>query len=124
MEKDYRRELKRVTDIRLYVNIYQIQRKYAALIGLLEKCYQYTGRPEKALQVLNKLAKKNFVFNFGVDPYATMAWIYHRNRTYSQEKYPFLKPTIEENVSTASIYTDSILIANRRNYRLVSQCVS
>ena len=121
LDKDFGRALRRTTDIRVYINTYQLQRKYAALIGLLEKCYQYTGQPDKALKVLRDLVKKDFVFNFGVDPYATISWIYHRNRTYSQEKFPFLKGSIEANVREASKYADSIKIVDRRNNRFVRQ---
>ena len=121
MEKDFSRQLKRTTDIRVYINIYRMQQKYCAMIGLLEKCYQYTGKPDMAIKVLRRLAKKNLVFTFGVDPYATLSWIYHRNRTYSPEKYPFLKGTIEENVRLASKFADSINIVDRRNYRYVKQ---
>ncbi len=124
LEKDFYRQLRRSTNISVYINTYQYQRKYAVLIDLLEKCYQYTAQPEKAIETVRKLIKKDFVFNFGVQPYATLSWIYHRNRTYSQDKYPFLKPTIMDNVLTASKYADSILITNRKNKRYVSQWFS
>ncbi|HHP7240803.1 MAG TPA: hypothetical protein ACFCUD_03980 [Cyclobacteriaceae bacterium] len=124
LEKDFYRQLRRSTNLSVYINTYQYQRKYAVLIDLLEKCYQYTAQPEKAIETVRKLIKKDFVFNFGVQPYATLSWIYHRNRTYSPEKYPFLKSTIMDNVLTASKYADSILITNRKNKRYVSQWFS
>lgn len=124
LEKDFYRQLRRSTNISVYINTYQYQRKYAVLIDLLEKCYQYTAQPEKAIETVRKLIKKDFVFNFGVQPYATLSWIYHRNRTYSQDKYPFLKSTIMDNVLTASKYADSILITNRKNKRYVRQWFS
>ncbi|MEQ9425589.1 MAG: hypothetical protein RJQ09_14285 [Cyclobacteriaceae bacterium] len=121
MDKDYSRELRRTTDLFVYINTYQYQRKYAVLIDLLEKCYQYTNEPDKAIGVIRKLIKKDFVFNFGVQPYASLSWIYHRNRTYKPDKYPFLKNSIEENVQLASKFADSIKITTRKNQRYIRQ---
>ncbi|HNP17623.1 MAG TPA: hypothetical protein PKL31_04235 [Fulvivirga sp.] len=124
MDKDYKRELQRTTNIGSYINVYQLQRKYVVLVDLLARSNQYVGQPEKSLVVLRKLIDKDFVFNFGAEPYATMAWIYHRNRIYSPEKYSFLKNSIEENVHLASKFADSILIVNKKNRQFINQWFS
>ncbi len=121
METDFRRELTRSTDLYVYINTYQLQRKYAILIDLLEKSYQYVERPDLAIEAARKLIERNFVFNFGADPYATISWIYHRNRTYGPDRFDFLMPSIEENVRMASRFADSIKIVDRRNRRYVRQ---
>lgn len=115
LEKDYPRKLKRTTNINVYINSYLFQRKYAILIYLLSQSYQHVDRPGEAIKVVRRLQKRGFVCNFGINAYATISWIYLRNRMYGPEKYEFLKPTIEENLETASKYADSIKNSDRRN---------
>lgn len=115
LEKDFPRALKRTTDIRTYIDRYQYQRKYVILIYYLSKSYEYVDKPDQAIKVVRRLQKRNFVFNFGINPYDNISWIYLRNRMYSPEKYKFLKPTIEENLEMASKYADSIKTSNKYN---------
>jgi hypothetical protein len=115
IEKDFPEKLKRSTNINVYINQYQFQRKYAFLIYLLGKSYEYVDKPGEAIKVVRRLQKRNFVCNFGVNAYENISWIYLRNRMYSPEKYDFLKPTIEENLETASRYADSIKTSDRYN---------
>ncbi len=123
MEADFPRELRRVGDIQAYIPVYELQRKYAILCDLLIRCYSHTEELDKSIAVINKLIKKRFIYNWGVDPYAHLSWIHHKNRVYTPEKYSFLKPTIEENVRLASRYADSILINNRKNYQFISRYI-
>lgn len=120
MENDFPRELRRISDLQAYIPIYELQRKYAILCDLLTRCYSHIGELDKGIAVTRKLIDKRFVYNWGVNPYAQLSWIHHKNRVYTPEKYPFLKPTIEENVRLASKYADSVLITNQRNYKFVS----
>ncbi|WCO01737.1 hypothetical protein [Psychroserpens ponticola] len=115
LEKDFPRKLKRSTNINVYIDQYQFQRKYTFLIFLLSKCYEYIDEPGKSIKVVKRLQKRNFVCNFGVNAYANISWIYLRNRMYSPEKYDFLKPTIEENLEIASKYADSIKNSDKYN---------
>lgn len=115
LEKDFPRTLRRTTEIRAYINRYQYQRKYVILIYFLSKCYENIDKPEDAIKVVKRLQKRDFVFNFGINAYANISWIYLRNRMYSPEKYEFLKPTIEENLEMASKYADSIKTSNKHN---------
>ncbi|MEO1255422.1 MAG: hypothetical protein AAFY41_11140, partial [Bacteroidota bacterium] len=120
LEADFPRELRRIKDIQAYIPVYEFQRKYAILCDLLIRCYSHTEELDKSLTVINKLIDKRFIYNWGVDPYAHLSWIHHKNRVYTPEKYSFLRPTIEENVRLASKYADSILINNRKNYKFIS----
>ena len=115
LEKDFPRKLKRTTDISTYIDRYQFQRKYAVLIYFLAKCHEYVDNPGQAIKVVRRLQKRDFVFNFGINPYNNISWIYLRNRMYSPEKYDFLKPTIEENLEMASKYADSIKTSDKHN---------
>ncbi|MCB0383310.1 MAG: tetratricopeptide repeat protein [Psychroserpens sp.] len=115
LEKDFPRKLKRSTNINVYIDQYLFQRKYAFLIYLLGKSYEYVDQPGEAIKVSRRLQKRNFICNFGVNAYENISWIYLRNRMYSPEKYDFLKPTIEENLETASKYADSIKTSDRYN---------
>jgi hypothetical protein len=115
LEKDFPRALKRTTEIRAYIDRYQFQRKYVVLIYFLSKSYENIDKPAEAIKVVRRLQNRDFVFNFGINPYSNISWIYLRNRMYSQEKYEFLKPTIEENLEMASKYADSIKTSDKQN---------
>lgn len=117
LEKDFPRKLKRSTNINTYINQYQFQRKYTFLIYLLSKSYEYIDKPGESIKVVRRLQKRKFICNFGINAYSNISWIYLRNRMYSPEKYDFLKPTIEENLETASKYADSIKTSDRYNQR-------
>lgn len=124
MEKDYRRELRRIKDLQAYVPVYELQRKYAIFCDLLIRCYSNTGELDKSIKVIRKLIDRQFIYNWDVNPYAQLSWLYHKNRVHTSEKYPFLGASIEENVHLASKYADSILINNRKNYQFISQYIT
>lgn len=124
MEKDYRRELRRIKDLQTYAGLYEIQRKYAILCDLLVQCYNNTDQLDKSIVVIRKLLDRQFIYNWEVNPYALLSWMYHKNRVYTSDKYPFLSSTIEGNVKLASKYADSILINNRKNYQFISQYIT
>ena len=123
MENDFPGELRRIRDIQPYIGVYELQRKYAILCDLLIRSYSHIGELGKSIAVSRKLIDRSFVYNWGVNPYAHLSWIHHKNRVYTPERYPFLRPTIEGNVRLASKYADSILITNRKNYQFVSQYI-
>ena len=123
MEKDFPGQLRRVNDIQSYVGVYLLQRKYAILCDLLVRSYSNIDEPDKSIAVIRKLIKRQFIYNWGANPYAQLSWIHHKNRVYTPEKFDFLRPTIRENVHLASRYADSILISNRRNYSFISQYI-
>lgn len=120
LQENFPREIKRSTNIQVYVNRYFIQRRYAYLIDHLRKSYQYVDRPGEAIKATRRLQARDFVCNFGVDTYAAYCWIYFRNRMYGPEKYDFLKPTIEENLRIASLFSDSIKNSQKHNQRYLN----
>lgn len=117
LEEGFPRALRRSTNINVYINQYQIQRKYVFMIYYLGKSYENIDKPGESIKVFQRLKKRNFITNFGINPYASICWIYMRNRMYSPEKYAFLKPTIEENLQIASKYADSTKNSDRYNKR-------
>lgn len=121
LEKGFPRALRRSTDIRVYINQYQLQRKYVILTFYLGKSYENIDKPGASIKVFQRLKKRNFICNFGINPYASISWIYMRNRMYSPEKYDFLKPTIEENLQIASQYADSTKNSDRYNKQYLRQ---
>lgn len=121
LEKGFPRALRRSTDIRVYINQYQLQRKYVILTFYLGKSYENIDKPGESIKVFQRLKKRNFICNFGINPYASISWIYMRNRMYSPEKYDFLKPTIEENLQIASQYADSTKNSDRYNKQYLRQ---
>ncbi|MEM9895638.1 MAG: hypothetical protein AAF789_04660 [Bacteroidota bacterium] len=123
MEDDFRAELRRIRDIQAYIPVYELQRKYAIFCDLLIRCYSNVGELDKSIAVIRKLIDRRFIYNWGVDPYAHLSWIHHKNRVYTSERYAFLKPSIEQNVKLASKYADSILIFNRNNYQFINQYI-
>lgn len=121
LEKNYPRQIKRSTDIRVYINRYEMQRRYTYLIDHLQQSYQYVDRPGDAIKVLRRLQKRDFVCNFGVNVYSSLCWIHYRNRAYGPEKYDFLKPNIEDNLRIASLYADSIKDSQKHNQQYLDQ---
>lgn len=124
MEKDYRRELRRIKDLQTYAGIYELQRKYAIFCDLLIRCYNNTDQLDKSIVVIRKLLDRQFIYNWEVNPYALLSWLHHKNRVYTSEKYDFLSSSIEGNVKLASKYADSILINNRKNYSFINQYIT
>ncbi len=123
LEKDFPAQLRRIAEIQPYISVYELQRRYVILTDFLSRSYSHVGELDKSVVVVRKLIDRKFVYNWGSEPYARLSWIHHKNRVYTNEKFAFLKPTIEENVRLASKYADSILITNRRNYRFISQYI-
>lgn len=114
LEKDYGWRIVRYTDRRLMFDAFEIQRQYCSIINLLQTSYRNIERPAEAVELLHQYKDKLLVVEFAGSPYANLAWIYHRNRM-SFENYDFLKPSIEENVSQADLFLDSISGVNNRN---------
>ncbi len=115
LEKDFPRAFRRSTDINVYINQYLLQRKFVILTFYLGKSYENIDKPGESIKVFERLKNYNFIYNFSINPYAAISWIYMRNRMYGPDKYDFLKPTIEENLAIASKYADSTKNSDRYN---------
>lgn len=120
--KDYSRKLKvRSSDIMSFVDAYKFQYDYCVIVGLLEECYRNIERPDKAMKVLLDMRNRNLQKEYYGDAYTTIAWIYHRSRMFTSEKYPFLGNSIEENDSIALAYCDSAVMKYKKFKSLNSQ---
>lgn len=101
LEKDYGSKLKIVFSS---INDFYAYKKYFddfyQIANTLESSYNSIEMPDSTMSLINKIESYNFqrdFFNIG----STRAWIYHRNRFYTSEKFPFLKNSIEENEAMA-----------------------
>ena len=116
IEHDYAKALAtRTTEVMVYYPIYKLQIDYSTIAYYLMNCYSNTDQPEKAFQVVRRAAKWNFQNQFSMDSYNYMAWIVHRNRFYTHDKYSFLRNSIDENEKLADTYLDSALRRIRLN---------
>lgn len=79
---------------------------YFTLASTLTEVYISLEMPDSAYAALTAMRDDNLVFDFR--SYQGLAWIYFRSRIYTKERYPFLKNSIEENIKTAFLYTDSL----------------
>ncbi len=79
---------------------------YYTLASTLSEVFISLEMPDSAYAALTRMRDDNLVFDFR--SYQGLAWIYFRSRIYTSEKYPFLKDSIEENMKTAFLYTDSL----------------
>jgi hypothetical protein len=120
--KDYGRKLKvRSSDIMSFVDAYKYQYEYCIIAGLLEESYRNIEQPDKALKVLLDLRSRNLQKEYYGDAYTTIAWIYHRSRVHTNEKYSFLGHSIEENDRIAIAYCDSAVMKYKKNKWLNAQ---
>jgi hypothetical protein len=66
----------------------------------LQSCYNSIEMPDSTMALLDKLESYHFQRDFFY-VHTGRAWLYHRNRFYTSDKYPFLKNSIEENEALA-----------------------
>lgn len=111
IEKDYDKQLRtRTSDIYTFMRVSTYQNDYCSIVYWLEQSCQNIEQPDLAMDVLKRLRDHNLQYESGIETYNTMAWIYHRNRMYTSEKFPFLKNSVKENDSMAHMYLDSAII--------------
>lgn len=73
---------------------------FYTIVTTLQFCYNNIELPDSSMALINKIESYNFqrdFFSTGADK----AWLYHRNRFYTSDKYPFLKNSIIENEQMA-----------------------
>ena len=98
MEKDFNRQLRtRSNNYAIYAAVFKYHRDYGLLAYMLQSSYQNIEMPDKALEILFHVRDRNFQLEAGTDSYNTIAWIYHRNRTYTSAQFPFLKNSVKAN---------------------------
>ncbi|MBK6836077.1 MAG: hypothetical protein IPG89_18120 [Bacteroidetes bacterium] len=91
LEKDYGKNLQivfsSINNFYAYKNYFD---DFYQLSNTLESCYNSIEMPDSTMSLINKIEGYNFqrdFFNIG----STRAWLYHRNRFYTSEKFSFLK---------------------------------
>lgn len=110
IEKDYDQQLRtRTNDIYTYLRVNPYQNDYSNIAYWLQQSYQNIEKPDKAFEVLNRFRDRNLQYEQSMESYNTMAWIYHRNRTYTSKNFAFLKNTVHDNDSMAYLYLDSAI---------------
>jgi len=101
LEKDFGGNLKQVYSSFEYYERYKDRYDdFFRIAESLKTCYNSIEMPDSTMSLLDKVESYNFqrdYFSINSD----RAWIYHRNRFYTSEKYPFLKNSIEENEKMA-----------------------
>jgi tetratricopeptide (TPR) repeat protein len=116
MEEEFGKQLRvRSNSYATYSAVYRYQSDYGLISYLLDRCYQNVEMPDKAMEVLEAVRDKNMQLESTVTPYNTMAWIFHRNRVYTSQQFPFLKNSVKENVKAANQYLDSAIMKLQRD---------
>ena len=116
IEKDYDEQLRtRSNDLVTYLSVNTVQNDYTYIANWLEGSYQNIERADSAYNVLMHVKERDLQYEGAVDTWNTLAWIYHRNRMYTSEKFPFLLNTVHENDSMAYACLDSAIAKTNRD---------
>jgi hypothetical protein len=116
LEHDYAKALAtRTSDVLVLYPIRFIQPDYTMIAYYLVQCYSNTDQPDKVYTLLHRVLKWKLQFHYYMDTYDYLAWITHRSRFYTSQKYPFLKNSIDENERLANRYLDSSLALTEKN---------
>ncbi|MBA3827764.1 MAG: hypothetical protein H0X33_02400 [Taibaiella sp.] len=108
IERDYRKQLATHTaDVIGFIPVYKFQVDYTMIAYLLMNCYSNMELPDKVYTLLRRDLRWNFQRNMYLDAYNLLGWTVHRNRFYTDARYPFLKNTIADNERLAQSYLDS-----------------
>lgn len=116
IERDYDKELRtRTNDLVTYFAVGPVQNDYTYIGNWLEGAYQNVEEAQKAYEVLTHIKDRDLQFELAVESWNTLAWLYHRNRMYTSERFPFLKNSVEENDSMAYACLDSAIAKTNRD---------
>ena len=119
IENDYDPLLRtRTNNYETYAANYRFHFDYGLITYFLSRCYQNVEDQDNAMEVLRHIRDRNFQLEINSDSYNTMAWLYHRNRVYTSEKFSFLKNSVMANVNAANRCLDSALMKIRENFPL------
>jgi hypothetical protein len=101
LSKDYGDRLRNLYSSPLYYSQYQNRMSDLYQIAYaLQNCYNSIEMPDSSMILLDRLEKFHFQKDF-FSVYNERAWIYHRNRFFTSEKFKFLKNSVEENEEMA-----------------------
>ena len=116
IERDYDKELRtRTNDLVTYFGVSVVQNDYSYIGNWLETAYQNVEEAQKAYEVLIHIKERDLQYESAVESWNTLAWLYHRNRMYTSEKFPFLKNSVRENDSMAYACLDSAIAKTHRD---------
>jgi len=117
IEHDYDRQLRtRSNNYAVYSANYRYHFDYGLITYFLNRCYQNVEMQDKAMEVARHVRDRNMQIEGNLDAYNTMAWMFHRNRMYTSERFSFLKNTVKENVAAANKCLDSALRKIRKDF--------
>lgn len=119
IEKDYDKELRtRTNDYIDYMSVSGVQYDYSNIASWLEGAYQNIERAQEAYEVLIHVKERDLQFEAGIESWNTLAWLYHRNRMYTSERFPFLMNSVAENDSIAYDCLDSAIAKTQRDLEI------
>ncbi len=97
LEKDYGDKLKNIfTSVTYFQNYSFLFNDFYEIATNLRLTYNNVEMPDSTMALLDKIDSYNFQRDF-FSTDCDRAWLYHRNRFYTSEKYSFLKNSIPEN---------------------------
>lgn len=125
LETDYAKELKvKTADPYAYYAVQLFHVDYSTTAYYLFQAYQNAQMDDKSYLLLRRVQKWDLQKNWMLEPYNMLAWITHRNRFYTANKYSFLKNSIAENEVLANAYLDSALLHAQKYRKLNSALFS
>src|SRR5690606_19756825 len=84
----------------------------------LMECYSNIELPERAFEIVMRVGQFDFQRHYFFPVYANAAWLVHRHRFYTGERFSFLGANIKENEQRAHAYLDSGLAKIEENSRI------
>jgi hypothetical protein len=118
-EQEYDAELRtRTNDLGEYYGVSTYQTDYCQIADWLTTCYQNIEQADSAFSVMSRVKNRDMQYEGAADSWNTMAWIYHRNRMYTSDRFAFLKNTVHENDSMAYACLDSAIAKTHRDNEL------
>jgi hypothetical protein len=119
MTKDYAKELQtRTSNISDYFSNMSLHKDYDYASYCLSTCFANTNQPDSAWLVVRNAQKLDLQDEMYMDTYNTLAWLVHRNRFFTNQKYSFLKNSIPENEAYANALLDSSILKVNRDANL------
>jgi len=117
IEKDYDALLKiRTNNFAIYNDNYRYHFDYGLITYFLDRCYQNLEQNDKAMNVLQHVRDRNFQMEVNMDSYNTMAWLFQRNRTFTSQRFSFLRNSVAANVAAANRCLDSALLKIQNDF--------
>lgn len=118
-EQEYDSELRtRTNDLGEYYSVSTYQNDYCQIADWLTTCYQNIEQADSAFNVMLRVNDRDLQYEGSADSWNTMAWIYHRNRMYTSERFSFLKNSVHANDSMAYACLDSAIAKTHRDNEL------